>query len=91
MQLTALGVDVDRISPQLISLADPRGEDLIARTETTRCEVCGEPLLSHERCRGCRILLGPGHVESEAFGGYCSTCLIDAPRRRRQRGSNRVV
>jgi hypothetical protein len=46
--------------------AGPAGEQ--------HCRACGISLLSHRRCSGCGILIGPSHVETSLQLGLCSTC-----------------
>jgi len=42
------------------------------------CPVCHEPLLTHEKCEGCGVLVGPGHeTERSIFitgADYCRDC-----------------
>jgi hypothetical protein len=42
------------------------------------CPVCHEPLMSHEQCGGCGVLIGAAHVTARGvfIGGatYCRDC-----------------
>jgi ribosomal protein L32 len=43
----------------------------------TTCPVCGVAVDSHERCRDCGIMVGPGHLEERVTSkdGMCSGCV----------------
>lgn len=41
-----------------------------------RCDIDGIPIEQHAKCRGCGILLGPGHLEPVAYEGYCASCYV---------------
>jgi hypothetical protein len=43
------------------------------------CRACGLSLVSHRRCLGCGILIGPLHVETALQFGLCSTCAKREP------------
>lgn len=59
---------------------DPRGTQVIGKTGLEMCPVCGKQLVSHKRCAGCTILVGPGHVEKTLTGEYCAYCFREKRR-----------
>lgn len=50
-----------------------------------RCDIDGIPIDEHLRCRGCGILLGPGHLEPTAYQGYCASCYVVIRKQREKR------
>lgn len=47
------------------------------------CPVCQTALAEHARCRGCQILIGPGHLEPALTDGLCAACVRWRAKQRR--------
>lgn len=40
----------------------------------SHCEIDGIPVNGHQRCNGCRILIGAGHYDPRVENGLCEMC-----------------
>lgn len=61
---------------ETITLSELGERDYSAyRTLTGKCEICGEIIVSHLRCKSCTILIGTGHLEDYLENERCSWCI----------------
>lgn len=50
------------------------------------CPIDGINLDQHERCPGCFMLYGPGHLAFEEQDGQCNLCIAEAKRKADPKG-----
>ena len=49
------------------------------RRETGKCEICGQTIKGHVKCKRCTIMVGPNHWETYVDQrGICGYCQVKA-------------